>query len=83
MSHNRLVQLNGDHSEDPAHGETPHPLTGGKNPCRRHLYRAEIQRREEEKRETRKHPKVIPSSIYLNFLTHAPTTITPAACISA
>jgi hypothetical protein len=58
----RLVQLNGDLSAVPAHGETPHPLTGGKTPCRRHLYRAEIQRREEEKRET-KHPKVIPSSI--------------------
>jgi len=36
---------------------------GGKNPCRRHLYWAESQRREEEKRERRKHPKVIPSSI--------------------
>jgi len=59
----RLVQLNGDLSADPVHGETPPPLAGGKNPCRRHLYRAVIQRREEEKRETRKHPKVIPSSI--------------------
>jgi hypothetical protein len=58
-----LVQLNGDLSADPAHGETPLPLAGGKNPCPRHLYRAEIQRTEEEKRETRKHPKVIPSSI--------------------
>jgi len=64
----RLVQLNGDLSADPAHGETRHPLTGGKNLCRRHLYRAEIQRREEEKRETRKHLKVIPSP-YLDFLT--------------
>jgi hypothetical protein len=53
----RLVQLNGDLSADPAHGETPPPLAGGKNPCRRHLYWAEIQRREEENRETRKHPK--------------------------
>jgi len=81
-SHNRSVQHNGDLSADPAHGETPHPLTGGKNPCRRHLYRAEIQRREEEKRETRKHLKVIPSA-YLNFLTHAPTTIIPVGRISA
>jgi hypothetical protein len=79
----RLVQLNGNLSAYPAHGETPLPLSGGKNPYRRHLYRAEIQRREEEKRETTKHPKVIPSSIYLNLLTHAPTTITPIACISA
>jgi hypothetical protein len=36
---------------------------GGKNPCRHHLYLAKIQRSEEEKRETRKHRKVIPSSI--------------------
>jgi len=77
-----LVQLNGDLSADPAHGETPPPLAGGKNPCRRHLYRAEIQRREEEKRETTKHRKVIPSP-YLDFLTHAPTTIIPVARISA
>jgi hypothetical protein len=33
---------------DLVHWETAHPLTGGKNPCRRHLYRAEIQ--EEKKR---------------------------------
>jgi len=59
----RLGQLNGDLSADPAHGETPLPLEGGKNRCRRHLYQAKIQRWEEEKRETRKHPKVIPSSI--------------------
>jgi len=59
----RLVQLNGDLSADPVHGETPLLLAGGKNPCRRHLYWAEIERRHEEKRETRKHPKVIPSSI--------------------
>jgi len=45
---------------------------GGINPCRRDLFQAEIQRREEKNRETRKHPKVIPSP-YLNFLTHAPT----------
>jgi len=64
----RLVQLNGDLSADPAHGETPHPLTGGENPCWCHLYWAEIQRREEEKRETRKHLKVIQSP-YLDFLT--------------
>jgi len=72
-SHNRSVQLNGVLSADPAHGETPPPVTGGKNPCRRHLYRAEIQRRE-EKRETKKHPKVIPSP-YLHFQTHTPMTI--------
>jgi len=36
---------------------------GGKNPSQRDLYWAEIQRREQEKRETRKHPKVILSSI--------------------
>jgi hypothetical protein len=65
-SRDRLVQLNGDLSADPAHGETPHPLTGGKNLCRRHLYWAEIQRREEEKTELRKHLRVIPSP-YLNF----------------
>jgi len=59
----RLGQLNGDLSADPAHVETPHTLTCGKNPCQCHLYGAEIQIREEEKRETRKHPKVIPSSM--------------------
>jgi hypothetical protein len=48
---------------------------------RRHLYRAEIQRREEEKRETGKLPKVIPSP-YLDFLIHASTTIIPLARIS-
>jgi len=64
----RLVQLNGDLLVDPAHRETPHPLTGGENPCRCHLYQAVIQRREEEKRETRKHLKVIPSP-YLDFQT--------------
>ena len=62
-SHYRSVEHNGDLSADPAHRETPHPLTGGINPCRRHLYGAAIQRREEENRETRKHPKVIPFSI--------------------
>jgi len=55
---------------------------GGKNPRRRDLYRAKIQRSEEERRETRKHPNVIPSP-YLHFLTNAPTTITPVAHISA
>ena len=52
---------------------------GGKNPCRRHLYRAKIQRREEANRESRKHPKVIPSP-YLNYLTHAPTTDHHSRC---
>jgi len=60
----RLVQLNGDLSADLAHGETPLPSAGGKIRCRRYFYQAEIQRRAEEKRrETRPHPKVIPSSI--------------------
>ena len=64
----RLVQLNGGLSADPAHQETPHPFIGDKNHCWRHLYRAKIQSREEEKGETRKHFKVIPSR-YLDFLT--------------
>jgi len=38
-------------------------------------------RRQEEKRETRKHPKVIPSP-YLDFLTQAPMTIIPVARMS-
>jgi len=61
--------------------ETPSPLAGGKNPCRRHLYQAVIQSTQEQKTETRKHPNVIPSP-YLDFLTHAPTTIIPVAHIS-
>jgi len=36
---------------------------GGKNPYRCHLFQAEIETREEEKIETRKHPKVILSPI--------------------
>jgi len=70
MSRHRLVHLIGDLSADPVDGDTPYPLTGGENPCRCHLYRAEIQRREEEKRETRIQLKVIPSP-YLDFLTEA------------
>jgi len=63
-SRNRLVQLNGDRSADPAYGKTLPPLRTVENPCRCYLYRARILRREEEKRrETRKHAKVIPSSI--------------------
>jgi hypothetical protein len=59
----RLVQRNANLSADLVNGETPHPLSCGKYQCRCHLYRAEIQRREEAKRETRKHPKVIQCSI--------------------
>jgi len=42
------VQLNGDLSADPAHGETSPPVAGSKNPCRRDLYRAKFK--EEKKR---------------------------------
>jgi len=31
-------------SADLVHGETPPPAVGGKNPCRRHLYRPEIHK---------------------------------------
>ena len=70
-SHHRSLQLNGDLWADLAHGATAPPLVDGKNQCQRHLYRAVIQRSEEEKRETRKHRKVIPSP-YPDFLTHPP-----------
>ena len=59
----RLVDLNGDLLVDSVHRKTSLPLAGGKNLCQCHLYRAEFQRREEEKRQTRNHPKVNPSSI--------------------
>jgi len=48
----------------------PTPFVPGRDPKKR--------RREER---TRKHPKVIPSP-YLDFLTHAPTTIIPVVRIS-
>jgi len=80
-SHNWSVQLNGDLLADPVLRETPPPLAGGKHPSWRHLCRAVIQRRKAENRETRKYPKVIPSP-YVNFLTHAPTTIIPVARIT-
>jgi hypothetical protein len=51
----------------------PTPFVPGRDPKRR---------RKEEKKETRKQPKVIPAP-YLNFLTHAPLTIIPVVCISA
>jgi hypothetical protein len=53
-----LVQLNGDLSADLAHGETPHLLTGGKNPCRRHFNRAEIQIQEEEMKSREKQENI-------------------------
>jgi hypothetical protein len=81
-----MVQLNGDHSADPAHGETPPPLgcdpelvkTRADAICTGPRSKEEKKRR--EKQETSKSDPVLH---YLNFLTHAPTTITPVACISA
>jgi len=51
----------GNLSADPAHGETPPPVAGGENPCRRHLNPAGIHRKGEER--NKKHPIVILSSI--------------------
>ena len=53
MSHNRSVKLTGDLSAVLVHGHTPPPFPSGTISCRCHLYRTEIQGREEEKRETR------------------------------
>jgi hypothetical protein len=46
---------------------TPHLLTGGNNPCRCHLYRAEIQRREDINKKTSKSGPILH---YLDILTH-------------
>jgi len=77
----QLVMLNGGIGADLAHGKTPPPLPRGNNPCWCHLYRANVKRREEQQRETRKHQKVIPSP-YLDFPTHSPMSIIPVAGIS-
>jgi len=53
---------------------------GGKNRCRRHLYRAVIQRRVEEKRGTRKHTNVIRPP-YLHFQTE-PILLRPSISVT-
>ena len=68
-SHNWSVKLNCDLSADPVHGEHPPSLAGGKIRCRRHLYRAEIQRSDEDKRNKKLFKWS--RSPYVNLLTHA------------
>jgi hypothetical protein len=81
-----LEQLNGDLSADQAHGETPPPLGCDPEVVKTRADaictgpRSKVEKIRREKQENILSDPVLH---YLNFLIHAPITITPIASISA